>query len=425
MYQEMMLNKAIKVINGKSYTISNELIRGVSIDTRTLNPGQLFFALKGENTDGHKYIQEALNRGAIGVVVQHKTDSSDEILVDDTLFALGELARYYRNNFDARIIAITGTNGKTTVKNLIAAILKTKYYILFTKKSFNSLIGLPLTIFKISGDEDYVILEMGTSNPGEIKRLCDIAKPFIGIITNIGPGHIKGLGSIEGIKKEKIALIESLPDNGFGIIGANVNGINKKNIFRFSINNAENIKIDENGSFFIYHGNEFFTPLLGIDNVYNCLIALVITDKLGIDVKHQQYVLKMVNPEPGRLEPIRYNGLLIINDTYNANPVSMRSAIDFVFSLNRKRILVLGDMLELGEESEKYHREIGEYVRKHCELLITFGQEAELYGGVHFDDKDKLVSYLRKILKDDEVILVKASRAMKFEEIVKKLLRRI
>lgn len=419
------MNKAIKVINGKSYTISNELIRGVSIDTRTLNPGQLFFALKGENTDGHKYIQEALNRGAIGVVVQHKTDSSDEILVDDTLFALGELARYYRNNFDARIIAITGTNGKTTVKNLIAAILKTKYYILFTKKSFNSLIGLPLTIFKISGDEDYVILEMGTSNPGEIKRLCDIAKPFIGIITNIGPGHIKGLGSIEGIKKEKIALIESLPDNGFGIIGANVNGINKKNIFRFSINNAENIKIDENGSFFIYHGNEFFTPLLGIDNVYNCLIALVITDKLGIDVKHQQYVLKMVNPEPGRLEPIRYNGLLIINDTYNANPVSMRSAIDFVFSLNRKRILVLGDMLELGEESEKYHREIGEYVRKHCELLITFGQEAELYGGVHFDDKDKLVSYLRKILKDDEVILVKASRAMKFEEIVKKLLRRI
>ncbi len=419
------MNKAVKIMRGRSTVASNELVRGVSIDTRTLVPGQLFFALKGEHTDGHKYAAEASKKGAIGVVVQNKMDVVNEILVNDTLFALGELARDYRNKFNSRIIAITGTNGKTTVKNLVAKILKTKYRIIFTKKSFNSLIGLPLTIFDISGDEDFIILEMGTSNSGEIKRLCDIAQPLIGIITNIGPGHIKGLGSIEGVKKEKMALIESLPDNGFGIIGANIDGVNKKNIFRISLQDAKDIRSGEGGSAFYYRGNEFFTPLLGLNNVYNCLIALALTDKLQIGVAEQQYALAMINPEPGRMEPIRYNDLLIINDTYNANPISMHSAIDFVFTLNRKKILVLGDMLELGKESEKYHRETGKYAQEHCDLLLTSGQQAELYGGIHFTDRDKLVDYLCQHFSGDEVILVKASRAMKFEEIVRRLLKRL
>lgn len=425
MYREMMLNKAVKIMRGRSTVASNELVRGVSIDTRTLVPGQLFFALKGEHTDGHKYVTEASKKGAIGVVVQNKVDVANEILVNDTLFALGELARNYRNKFNSRIIAITGTNGKTTVKNLVAKILKTKYRIIFTKKSFNSLIGLPLTIFDISGDEDFIILEMGTSNSGEIKRLCDIAQPLIGIITNIGPGHIKGLGSIEGVKKEKMALIKSLPDNGFGIIGANVDGTNKKNLFRISIQDAKDIRVGEDGSFFNYRGNEFFTPLLGLNNVYNCLIALTLTDKLQIGVAEQQYALATITAEPGRLEPIKHNDLLIINDTYNANPISMHSAIDFVFSINRKKILVLGDMLELGNESEKYHREIGKYAKEHCDILLTSGQQAELFGGLHFTDKDKLVDYLFRHLNGNEVILVKASRVMKFEEIVRKLLKRL
>lgn len=419
------MNKAVKIMQGKSTVASNELVRGVSIDTRTLVPGQLFFALKGEHTDGHKYVTEAFKKGAIGVVVQNEVNVANEILVNDTLFALGELARNYRNKFNSRIIAITGTNGKTTVKNLVAKILKTKYRIIFTKKSFNSLIGLPLTIFEISGDEDYIILEMGTSNSGEIKRLCDIAQPLIGIITNIGPGHIKGLGSIEGVKKEKMALIKSLPDNGFGIIGANIDGVNKKNIFRISLKDAKDIRVGEDGSFFSYRGNEFFTPLLGLDNIFNCLIALALADKLQIDITEQQYALATIIAEPGRLEPIKHNDLLIINDTYNANPISMHSAIDFVFNLNRKKILVLGDMLELGKESEQYHREIGKYAQEHCDLLLTTGQQAELYGGIHFTDRDKLVDYLCRYLIGEEVILIKASRAMKFEEIVRKLLKRL
>lgn len=425
MYYEMMLDKAIRIMKGFSKDIKNELIRGVSIDSRTLKPGELFFALKGENTDGHNYVRDALRNGAVGVVVQNKIGVSNEILVVDTLFALGELARHYRNNFHLPIIAITGTNGKTTVKNLIAGILSTKFKVLWTRKSYNSLIGLPLMLFEITGNEDYLVLEMGTSNPGEIKRLCDIAHPVVGIVTNVGPGHLKGLRTIDGIRKEKLTLIESLPADGMGFVGPGVDGIQKSNVLRFSFDEIKNIQITEYGSSFIYNGTEFFTPLLGLNNVYNCFIALKVTEKLGIDIKGQKKAIEKIEPEKGRMEPLRVDGLLMINDAYNANPASMRSAIDFISNINRRKILILGDMLELGDESEKYHNEIGIYAREHCDTLLTFGPQAKTYGGIHFDDKDKLVGYLFRILRGEEVILVKASRAMKFEEIVKKILRRV
>jgi len=412
-------------MKGFSEEIKNELIRGVNIDSRTLKPGELFFALKGENTDGHKYAGDALRKGAVGVVVQNKTGVANEILVNDTLFALGELAHHYRNNFNLPIIAITGTNGKTTVKNLIANILSTKFRVLWTKKSYNSLIGLPLMLFEISGEEDYLVLEMGTSNPGEIKRLCAIAHPLIGVITNIGPGHLKGLGSIEGIRKEKLTLIESLPARGMGFVGPGVDGIQKSNVLRFSFEEIRDIQITESGSSFTYKETEFFTPLLGLNNVYNCFIALKVTEKLGIDIEGQKRAIRNIEPEKGRMEPIKIDGLLIINDTYNANPASMKSAIDFVSHLKRRKILILGDMLELGDESNKYHNEIGIYAREKSDVLLTLGPQAESYGGIHFDERDKLVTYLFRILKGEEVILVKASRAMKFEEIVKKILRRL
>ncbi|MCX7994595.1 MAG: UDP-N-acetylmuramoyl-tripeptide--D-alanyl-D-alanine ligase [candidate division WOR-3 bacterium] len=425
MYIEMMLKKAVKVMRGKGGDIRNELVRGVSIDSRTVMPGELFFALKGENTDGHQYTNEAMKKGAVAVVVQRRTNVPNEILVNDTLFALGELALYYRSHFSIPIVAITGTNGKTTVKNLVASILSTKFKVLWTKKSYNSLIGLPLMIFEISGQEDYIVLEMGTSNPGEIKRLCNISKPSIGIITNVGPGHIKGLGSIDGVRKEKLSLIESLPEHGIGFVGPGVGKVERKNVVYFSYDELSGINIDESGSRFIYKNTLFNTPLLGINNVYNCLTALTVTERLGIETAAQKEALGKIKPEKGRMEPIRAGDLLIIDDTYNANPASMKSAIDFIKELKRRKILILGDMLELGDESEKYHREIGRYAKECSDLLLTTGVEAENYSGIHFDDSDKLVSYLLRNLRGDEVILVKASRAMKFERIVKKILRRI
>ncbi len=420
------MSKAIKIMKGKTNINGCDMIRGISIDTRTLMPGELFFALKGQNTDGHKYVGDAMKKGAIGAVVHDATNISGEIVVEDTLHALGELAHYYQSMFRPRIIAITGTNGKTTVKNLIATILRLKYNVLFTKKSFNSLIGMPLTIFEVSGDEDYVVLEMGTSNPGEIKRLCEIARPFIGIITNIGPGHLEKLGSIDGVLNEKKALLESLPSDGIGFLGVDINTrIRCNNIIRFSFNGLETARIDENGSSFVYNGEEYFTPLLGMSNIRNCIIALTVTEKLGITAAEQQTALKMVKPEPGRMEPVRHNGLLIINDTYNANPNSVKSAIEFISNLKRRKIVILGDMLELGSKSEQYHRDVGEYVRVNCQHLFTFGDNARLYGGRHFESKEELVREVCRYVNGDEVILVKASRAMRFEEIVRKLLRRL
>ncbi|MEO0161551.1 MAG: UDP-N-acetylmuramoyl-tripeptide--D-alanyl-D-alanine ligase [candidate division WOR-3 bacterium] len=425
MQVEIMLKKALKVMKGRSRNIRDDFIRGVSIDSRTLQPGEIFFALKGENTDGHNYTGAAVKKGALAVVVQRETQVPKEIMVDDTLFALGELAIYYRSFFDVPVVAITGTNGKTTVKNLIAQILACKYKVLWTKKSYNSLIGLPLMIFEISGTEDYVVLEMGTSNPGEIKRLCEISKPFVGIITNVGPGHLKGLGSIEGVRKEKVTLIESLPPKGMGFVGPGVGVMNKNNVWNFSFDNITNVCIDEFGSRFIFDNTEFYTPLLGLNNIYNCYIALAVTEKLGVEREEQKAVLKQIRPERGRMEPIRQGDLLIIDDSYNANPVSMKAALDFVRGLKRKKILILGDMLELGEAAERYHREIGNYARDCGDLLLTLGTDAINYGGLHFDDRDRLVNYLCGILKGNEVILVKASRAMHFEEIVQKILRRI
>jgi UDP-N-acetylmuramoyl-tripeptide--D-alanyl-D-alanine ligase len=425
MYYEIFLKEAIKVMNGKAERIRNELIRGVSIDSRTIKPGELFFALKGENTDGHRFTFDAVEKGAFGVVVRERTGAEGEILVNDTLFALGELARYYRNKIEPVVIGITGTNGTTPVKNLIASILSLKFKVLWTKKSYNSLIGLPLMVFEISGDEDYVILEMGTNNPGEIKRLCEITRPVIGVITNIGPGHLKGLSSIEGVRKEKMSLIDALPERGFGFVGPGIGEIPRKNVFPIPFDDSGDYKITEFGSSFNFRGKEYFTPLLGVNNIYNCIAALTVTEKLGVDYETQKIGLENIKPESGRMEPIWVDGLLIINDAYNANPLSMKAAIDFISTIKRKKIFVLGDMLELGEESEKYHKEIGAYARAHCDYLLTFGKFAQLYQGHHFDDKMALVKELKKIIRGDEVILLKASRVLRFEDILNKLLRSV
>jgi UDP-N-acetylmuramoyl-tripeptide--D-alanyl-D-alanine ligase len=423
MFREFMIKDAARMINGISKSDGRELIRGVSINSKTTKPGDLFFALKGEHTDGHFYVNEALMNGAVAAVVESSTHAEPEILVSDTLFALGQLAQKYREFFEPKTIAITGTNGKTTVKNLIGAILSKEYRVLHTEKNYNSLIGLPLTIFNLSGTEDYLVVEMGTSSSGEIKRLCEIAQPDMGIITNVGPGHLKGLGSLAGVRKEKLSLIDALPEDGLALVGEGIGALTKKNTIRFSLDILEDIQLGEYGSYFTYSGNRFFTPLLGVGNVSNCLAAILLTSNLGVSHDVQRQVLAETKPGPGRLEPLYWNRLFIINDTYNANPISMKVAIDFTICLRREKIFVLGDMLELGRKSNDLHREIGDYARKHCNTLLTFGDMARHYQGRHFDDKTKLVHYLLENLNGDEAILIKASRGLKFETIIDSFLR--
>jgi UDP-N-acetylmuramoyl-tripeptide--D-alanyl-D-alanine ligase len=419
-----MIHDIAAIIGGEVRDVGMELVRDVSIHSKTTMPGHLFFALQGEHTDGHCYVDDAFTHGAVAAVVQQYTNTGPEILVSDTLFALGKFAQAYRSLFYPKTIGITGTNGKTTVKNLITAILKKKYRVLHTEKNYNSLIGLPLTLLKLSGDEDFLVVEMGTNSPGEIGRLCEIARPSIGVITNIGPGHLEGLESIEGIRKEKLSLVSCLPDDGFALLGDGVGEVAQKNIVRFSLDMLEAIEIDETGSCFIYQGNKFSTPLLGLANVYNCLAALVLTSQLGVQPEEQGEAVTEVHAEPGRLEPLHHNGLFIINDTYNANPIYMKNSIDFLATLQRNKIFILGDMKELGIQSKVLHQNIGEYAKKRCDILLTYGDDARFYGGLHFKTKDVLIRYAIDNLNGDEAILVKASRAVHFEEIVNEIMRR-
>ncbi len=423
MFREFMIKDIAKMVGSTTRVSYRELARGISINSRETKQGDVFFALKGEHTDGHFYTEEALLNGALAVVVEKSTNVEPEILVADTLFALGQLAKEYRNLFNPRTIAITGTNGKTTVKNLLGAILQKRNSILLTKKNYNSLIGLPLTLFDLSSEEDYLVVEMGTSSPGEIKRLCEIAQPDIGVITNIGPGHLKGLGSLEGVRQEKLSLVESLPEAGFALIGEGISDVSGKNVLRFSLDMCKDIELSEYGSSFTFNGTKFFTGLLGIENVYNSAAALCVTRELDFDYNAQRIGLAEIRPEPGRLEPIHSNGLFIVNDSYNANPVSMRAAINYTAQLKRRKVFVFGDMLELGQQSDSLHREIGAYARERCDVLLTFGKRAELYQGKHFKKKDELLRFLIANLEGNEVVLIKASRALHFEEIVSDLLR--
>jgi UDP-N-acetylmuramoyl-tripeptide--D-alanyl-D-alanine ligase len=422
MFREFMLGEIVEMVNGEARFFGTELVRRVSINSRQTKPGDLFFALKGQHADGHDYVEDAFRHGALAAVVERKQSFINEILVSDALFALGELARNYRQHFTVKTIGITGTTGKTTVKNLVAAILRKQYRVLCTEKNYNSLIGLPLTILGLSGDEDYSVLEMGTNAAGEIRRLCDVARPDIGLITNIGPGHLAGLKSIEGIRREKFALLDALPRGGLALVGEGAGESTRDNFGRFSRDMIETVEITEHGSSFSYHGSSFFTQLLGMANVYNCLAAVCLTSLMGIDYHAQRVAIAESRPLPGRMEPISVGGLLIINDTYNANPTSMKAAIDFVTALNRRKILVLGDMLELGLRSRELHQDVGHYARRRADILITLGQESELYRGKHFVHKNELLCYLNETLVGDEVVLFKASRALRFEELVNRIL---
>jgi UDP-N-acetylmuramoyl-tripeptide--D-alanyl-D-alanine ligase len=275
----------------------------------------------------------------------------------------------------------------------------------------------------VSGDEDYLVLEMGTNAPGEIKRLCDIATPDIGMITNVGPGHLAGLDSIDGIRQEKLSLIKALPENGIGLVGEGVDVPVRGNIARLSTESLDAVEITEHGSHFTVEGKPYNTRLLGAGNVYNCLAAICLTSRLGIAYETQRAAIVDIGPEPGRMEPIWVDDLLIIDDTYNANPVSMKAAMDFAARSTRRKIFVLGDMLELGAGSETLHRDVGAYAQQYADELLTYGKGAGLYGGRHFTEQVELLRYLTQCLRGDEIVLLKASRALRFENVVSRLVR--
>jgi UDP-N-acetylmuramoyl-tripeptide--D-alanyl-D-alanine ligase len=421
---------------------------GISTDSRTIKPGDLFFALKGEKFDGHKFIADVINKQAAGIVVSEPVESAEVAIfkVDNTLRALGDLASYIRSKYDIKCIGITGSNGKTTTKELIAGCLQTKFNTFKSLGNFNNLVGLPLSMSNLNESYQAAVFEMGMSVPGEITRLVQIAKPQVGVFTNIAPAHLQSMGTIDAIAIAKHELIEGLPDDGVAIINADDKILSswikniKQQVITYGINEqadyrASQIMMNNDGaSTFIVKGSEFTLNFPGSHNVYNAAAAIATASIFDIEPASLVPAIRNLKPYNLRSEIINIDGITIINDCYNANPESMKAAINVLadFPAFGKRVAILGDMLELGTDEVKYHEAIGEYLQmKKIDSLYAVGNLAMNYltkfnGQLKdfYNDKDNMFDALMNKLQRGDVVLIKGSRRIALETITAKLLRK-
>ncbi|EJP6471160.1 UDP-N-acetylmuramoyl-tripeptide--D-alanyl-D-alanine ligase [Clostridium botulinum] len=451
------LEEIIKAVNGELViTGEKDEYNSVSTDTRKIKKGDIFIALKGENFNGNNFVETAIEKGAdlcivseLGFDKEKINKSSYIVKVENTNKALLDLAKYYKSKLGIKVVAITGSTGKTSTKDLVAAVLSEKHKVFKTEGNFNNEIGLPLMIFKLDKSYDIAVLEMGMNHFNEIHNMAEAAKPDIAIITNIGISHIENLGSRENILKAKLEITDFFDkDNALIINGDNdllsdfesdkykVYKIGTENKFDF---NGQNLILEEESIEFdileqgkIAYKN-FKVNVPGKHNVLNSLTAIACAKILDMDYKNIQNGIKNLKATSMRLDIIRENGFTIINDCYNASPDSMKAAIDVMKNINGKRtIALLGSMMELGNESYKAHREVSEYAKeKEIDLLFSIGEFNEAYReGFEEVNKDNYKSflnnkeaakYIKNIIRDDDVILVKASRTMRLEEIVEEL----
>lgn len=425
-------------------------ISPVSIDTRTLVAGSVYFAIKGDRFDGHKFINEAFKKGAVACVVKNDWKSEKElprnstlIRVNDPLQALQNLASNYRNRFDIPVIAITGTNGKTTTKEMVAAILEKKYNIFKTPGNFNNHIGLPLSVLQIDNETELAIIEMGANHFGEIKHLCKISKPTHGLITNIGAGHLEFFGSVDQVAKAKAELLESLPEEGVAFINADDPRIlrekskAKKQVtfgFHEAATKGAFLKLDENGcaSFLLQDKIEIKLRVSGKHQIYNALAAACIGIHFNVPLNDISSALSFYQSYSKRMERYSFAKKTIFLDAYNSNPDSLFAALETLINLAKNKksraIAVLGDMLELGKYSKESHHLGGEWAAKHgVDSLFLFGNYAEDYKrgfqkkgkkeAFVFSDKSILARELFNYLKNGDVILIKGSRGMAMETV--------
>ncbi|MEG1256303.1 UDP-N-acetylmuramoyl-tripeptide--D-alanyl-D-alanine ligase [Clostridium sp.] len=450
--ETIRLSKIVDTLGGKL------LVKGIKdefstvvIDSRKVTRGDIFFAIKGENFDGHKFINVAVENGAELCIVHEEVQYENLnknvsiILVKDTKKALLDLAAYYISTLDIKVVGITGSTGKTSTKDLIAAALSKKYKVFKTEGNFNNDIGLPLMIFKLDGSYEVAILEMGMSNLGEIETLARVAKPSIGVITNVGTSHMENLKTRENILKAKLEITTTFgSDNVLIINGDNDmlhnHGSDKYKIVKIGINNDYNFKgcriiINKDSIEFsvMQDGKEIessiHVPVPGKHNVLNSLLAIAVARELKVSYEDIQRGIKSLEATSMRLDVINFNDYIIINDAYNASPDSMEAALEVLKTYEGRKIAVLGTMKELGEQSHMAHRQIGEYAKSSgVDMLITLGEyNKEFEGGYgkdnfsSFDSMDELVSFLKDNLRSGDVMLLKASRSMKFENIIKEL----
>ena len=452
MILDLNLNEIIKAVDGEILVQNNDgAFNKISTDTRKIEEGNLFFALKGENFNGNNYAVSAIEKGASVVIVDEINFKNEElngkgtiVKVKDTRTALGDLAAYYRNKLGIKVVSITGSTGKTSTKDLIAAFLSGKYRVFKTQGNFNNEIGLPLMIFELSKDYDIAVLEMGTSNFGEIHRLASIAKPDIAAITNVGVAHIEYLKTRENILKEKMSISDFFENKNDLVINCENDMLNtvkeseKYNLQKTGYDEsydlyARNVKLTCDTTSFeaVTKDNKshnFTLNMVGEHNVLNALLGIQIGLDLGLTFEEMEKGLENFKATSMRLEFIKNDNFTIINDSYNANPDSMKAALNVLKNYSGKRkIAILGTMGELGSHAEDAHREVGSFANDRADVLLTTGDFKECYkegfgsGTFVYDTKEDLIAGLKAMMKDGDTLLVKASRSAKFEEIIKEL----
>lgn len=458
----LSINQVVEYVSGElDYKIlSEKIITGVSTDSRKICAGDLFIPLVGDKYDGHAFIKLAEESGAIAILCQSDKDISDididipVIRVLNTLEALQSLAMKYRDLINPTVIGITGSNGKTTTKDLIYSVLNSKFKVHKTQGNLNNHIGVPLTLLSMPEDTDIAVVEMGMSNFGEIEELSKIARPDIAVITNIGESHIEYLKTRENITLAKLEIIKGLKQGGKLLLPGDEQLI-KKILTNFKIDNNIEIRLIGNSqnndyytlnvenkgtegvSFIDSYSDDYYIPLLGMHNVINALMAIQIGKILEVSKQDIHKGLANIQLTGMRLEKLKAkNGSLILNDAYNASPTSMQASLKLLNSLDhfKNKIAVLGDMLELGEEAEKYHEEIGELCTKiGLDYLLVTGELGEFIirgakkCGIkesqikYFENIDLISDFILENSTSNTVILIKASRGIKLEKVVNQL----
>ncbi|MDH5516683.1 MAG: UDP-N-acetylmuramoyl-tripeptide--D-alanyl-D-alanine ligase [Gammaproteobacteria bacterium] len=437
-----MMISELATVFGAKLTVADKEILSVSTDTRTILPGALFVAINGEKFDAHDYLDLAAEKGAVAALVERDVETNLPIIrVKDSRLALGQLASYWRQQQAVKVVGLTGSNGKTTVKEMLSCILSEEGPVLATDGNYNNDIGLPLTLLRIRPEHEYAVIEMGANHIGEIAYLTQLTRPDVALLNNAAPAHLEGFGSMQGVADAKGEIFSGLGAKGVAVINRDDQYSDywsslcdqQRKIF-FGLDAAADVSTSSDESHydgrFMLRVNaeetEVRLAVLGYHNLKNALAASAAATAIGVGMSSIKKGLEKFKGVKGRLQ---VNAVaidsVVIDDSYNANPASVKAAIDVLAGLNKVSVLVLGDMGELGEDAVKLHSEIGLYAKqKNINSVMTFGElsgfAAESFGenGYSYNDKKALIKDLKKQLEHSIAVLVKGSRSMRMEEVV-------
>jgi UDP-N-acetylmuramoyl-tripeptide--D-alanyl-D-alanine ligase len=449
------VDEIMKAVRGVAYRIERDAFSGISTDSRCIAEGELFIPINGKTFDGHTFIGAAYEQSQGGALCEKGRESLARdsqgtiILVDDTTRALLDIAHYKRTLMQGTFVAITGSNGKTTTKEILVAIIGSERQVHYNKKNFNNLIGVSQSILSIEGNPEFYIFELGTNSRGEIRQLAEVTAPDTSLITNINPSHLQGLNDLEGVLEEKLDLFRHTKEGGHVLVNADDPTLFSHYRDVGHVPHTFGITTDADFQLVVHEdlgweGYDFTlkllrdsvnvrTNLLGRHNLYNILAASSIAHLVGISTAQIKNAIEIFNPYTMRFRPIRAKqGYIVVDDSYNANPSSVKWALTTLSSLpcSGKRIVILGDMKELGDKTAYYHEELGRFLKEsNVDKVMLIGEEVkgvlkELNNGrvKLFDNKLSLIDFVKHQIAGGDVVLIKGSRAAKMEEIVEALI---